>query len=187
MRLSLIPLVLLLVVLACTSKKSKEQQYPSKGEMLVFDTSSGMYVVSAKDRKLISTWETFRKAISTSDYETLQTLSFDSIVCDNCVLAEGHPVIGSDRFYSRYAPGLFASMSSLVFDSTKVKCSYALDSSYFYAYPVLFSLSDKSLPKLAVIFVSYPIPDGRDEGTSGMLGFLETSNGYKFFGYSAIQ
>jgi hypothetical protein len=186
MRLSLIALLLLLIIIACTSQQSQKQQYPSKGEMSVFDTTSGKYVISDKDKKLISTWETFREAISNSDYQTLKNFSFDSIVCDNCVLAEGHPVLASDTFYTRYAPDLFASMSSLVFDSTKVKCSYALDSSYFYAYPVLSTLSDKSQPKLAVIFVSYPVPDERNEGSSGMLGFLETSKGYKFFGYSTI-
>jgi len=185
MKLSLIPFLLLLIVFACTSKQSKEQ-YPSKGEMSVFDTTSGTYVVSAKDKKLISTWETFREAISNSDYQTLKNLSFDSIVCGNCVLFERHPVMASDTFYTRYAPDLFTSMSSLVFDSTEVRCSYALDSSYFYAFPVLTTLSDKTQPKLAIIFVSYPLSHGRDEGTSGMLGFLETRNGYKFFGYSTI-
>jgi hypothetical protein len=186
MRLSPIPLLLFVIVFACTSKQSKKQQYPSKGEMSVFDTTSGKYVVSAKDKKLLSTWETFREAISNFDYQTLKNFSFDSIVCDNCVLAEGHPVMASDTFYSRYAPDLFTSMSSLVFDSTKVRCSYALDSTYFYAYPVLTTLSDKAQPKLAIIFVSHPISNGRVEGTSGMLGFLETSKGYKFFGYSTI-
>jgi hypothetical protein len=186
MRLSLISILLFFISLACTSKQFKEQQYPSKGEMSVFDTTSGKYIVSAQDKKLISTWETFREAISHSDYQTLKRLSFDSIVCDNCVLAEGHPVLASDTFYTRYAPDLFTSMSSLVFDSTKVRCSYDLDSSYFYAYPVLSTLSDKSQPKLAIIFVSYPVPEGREEGSSRMLGFLETSKGYKFFGYSTI-
>ena len=186
MRLSLIALLLLLIVLACTSKQSTEQQYPPKGQMSVFDTTSGKYVVSANDKKLISTWETFREAISNSDYRTLKNLSFDSVVCDDCVLAEGHPVMASDMFYKKYAPDLFTSISSLVFDNTEVRCSYALDSSYFYAYPILTTLSDKAQPKLAVIFVSYPITDGRDEGSSGMLGFIETSNGYKFFGYSTI-
>jgi len=186
MRLLIIPLLLLLIVLSCTSKHSNEQQYPSKGQMSVFDTVSGKYLVSAKDQKLILTWEAFREAISNSDYRTLKNLSFDSIVCDNCVLGKGHPVMASDTFYTRYAPDLFTSMSSLIFDSSKVQCSYTLDSSYFYAYPVLTTLSDKVQPKLAIIFIQHPLSHGRNEHTSGMLGFIETSSGYKFFGYSTI-
>jgi hypothetical protein len=44
---------LFLIAIACTSKPSKVKNDPSKGALLVFDSTSGKYVVSAADKKLI--------------------------------------------------------------------------------------------------------------------------------------
>ena len=188
MTLSATPLFLLLIVIACTNKQPKEQKYASKGSLLVFDSTSGKYVVSAADKKLVSTWETFTEAVSNSDYKTLRRLSLDSITCDNCVSTEERPTtMAADTFYSKHATDLFSkSFSTLLLDSSKVRCSYDLDSSYFYAHPFLTTLSDMTKPKLAVMFIKYPISNSEGEPNSGLLGFLETKNGYKFFGYSTI-
>ena len=40
--------------------------------------------------------------------------------------------------------------------------------------------------KLVVMFIEYPVSNSEGEHNSGLLGFLETKNGYKFFGYSTI-
>jgi hypothetical protein len=187
MTLSATPLFLLLIVIACTNKPPKEQKYASKGSLLVFDSTSGKHVVSAADKKLISTWETFTEAVSNSDYNTLRGLSLDSIICDNCVSTEESPTMAADTFYSNHATDLFSkSFSTLLFDSSKVRCSYGLDSSYFYAHPFLTTVSDMAKPKLAVMFIEYPVSNSEGEHNFGLLGFLETRNGYKFFGYSTI-
>jgi hypothetical protein len=77
MNLKATPLFLLLILIACTNKQPKEQKYASKGSLLVFDSTSGKYIVSAADKKLISTWETFTEAISKGDLTTLRGLPLD--------------------------------------------------------------------------------------------------------------
>jgi len=189
MRLYSIPCLLLLTGLACTTNKSKDKiKYAPKGSLLLFDTASGKYVISSADKKLISTWESFREAISTLDYKTFKSLSSDSIVCPNCVWpTKKEVVIAVDTFYYKYANDLFSnSFIRLVFDSSKVRCRYDFDSVYFNAYDYLMTISDLEKPKIAQIFISYPISNGDSEGTLGVLGFIETKVGYKFFGYSTI-
>jgi hypothetical protein len=189
MNLLVTPFFLLLFLAACTNKQPNEQQYAPKGSLLVFDSTSGKYVVSATDKKLISTWETFTEAVSKGDLTTLRELSLDSIICHNCVSIDERPTMVADTFYVKHAQKLFSkSFAALILDSSKIKCSYDLDSTYFYAYRFLMTASDITKPKLAVMFVEYPAlkTNGDGEHNSGLLGFLETKNGYKYFGYSTI-
>lgn len=186
---SVIPFFLLLFLAACTNKQSNEQHYASKGSLLVFDSTSGKYVASAKDKKLISTWETFTEAVSKGDLTALRELSLDSIICDNCVSIDKRPTMAADTFYVKHAHNLFSkSFATLILDSSKIKCSYDLDSSYFYAYQFLMTASDIEKPKLAIMFVEYPALKTNSDGeqNSGLLGFLETKKGYKYFGYSTL-
>jgi hypothetical protein len=187
LRLYPIPFLLFLTVFACTTNKSKEKiQYASKGSLLLFDTATGKYIISLADKKLIATWESFRQAISKLDYTTLESLSFDSVICPDCI-SIGNGVMTGDTFYKNYAKDLFSnSFISLIFDSSKVRCSYDFDSTNFNAYPFLTTISDLKNPKVAEIFISYPVSNGDSEGTLGILGFIETKQGYKFFGYSTI-
>jgi hypothetical protein len=95
--------------------------------------------------------------------------------------------MAADIFYRKHATDLFSkSFSTLLLDSSKVRCSYDLDSSYFYAHRFLTTVSDMEKPRLAVMFIEYPASNSEGEHNSGLLGFLETKNGYKYFGYSTI-
>ena len=144
MKLYSISFLLILTVFACSTKKSKDKtQYASKGSLLLFDTASGMYMVSSTDKKLIATWESFREAISKSDYSRLKYLSLDNVICPNCVSVEKSNVLPANIFYQEYAKDLFSnSFISLIFDSTKVRCSYDYDSINFNAYPFLMTISE---------------------------------------------
>jgi len=188
MRLYSIPLLLLVTIFACSTNKPKDKiQFAPRGSLLLFDTASGKYIVSSVDKKLITTWELFRQAISKSDYITLKSFSSDSIVCPNCVSLNDEVVIAVDSFYQKNAKDLFSnSFTRLLFDSSKIRCSYDFDSVYFNAYAYLLTISDLEKPKVAQIFISYPINNGDSEGTSGILEFIETKQGHKFFGYSTI-
>ncbi len=189
MTLSPKPILLFLVATACTMNLHKTQKYPSKGSLLVFDRISGQYIVTAADKQLIATWETFKQAVSASDYNTLKSISFNSIVCDICVSSGASATMTANTFYGNHASDLLSkSFSTRILDSSKVKCSYDLDSSYFYAHPVLSTVSDLAKRRLGVMFIEYPVSNRNSQGehNSGLLGFLETRSGYKFFGYSTI-
>ena len=178
----------LLSILGCTSNKTKDKiQYASNGSLLLFDTTSGKYMISSADKKLIATWELFQQALSKGDYKTLESFSSDSIVCTNCVSVNEKVVMAADTFYQKYSKDLFSNdFVRLVFDSSKVRCSYDFDSVYFNAYDYVTTISDLEKPRVAQIFISYPISNGDSEGTSAILGFIETKLGYKFFDYSTI-
>jgi hypothetical protein len=183
MRLYSISFLFLVTFLACSTNKSKDKtQFATEGSLLLFDTTSGKYVVSSVDKKLISTWESFRHAISKSDYTTLRALSCDSIICPHCVSAEENSVMPADTFYKHFAKSLFLDpFSSLIFDSTKIRCRYDFNNTNFDAYPFLTTISDLKNPKIAEIFISFPVSDGNSEGTTAILDFIETKLGYKFF------
>lgn len=159
-----------------------------KGELLIFDTLLNKYVISKSDTKLISSWTLFRQAISTNDFKVLKQLSTDSIICTICSIHnKEYNITASDTFCRNFASDLFSkSFINLTFDSSKVRCSFDYDSSHFYAYPYLTTVSNIDKPKVAQIFVSFPLRSGETEGTSAILGFIETKTTYKFFGYSTI-
>lgn len=187
MKLLLITVLCLSITYACTSKPLKKQFTLPKGSMWVFDTLSGKYIVSSQDQKLISTWESFKQAISNSNFEKLKKLSFDSIICSNCVQTDEDPILTSGIFYKEHASRIFSnSFSAILSDDSNIRCTYDLDSSYYYAYPILSTISDIATPKLAIIFVSSPVLNSQGERNSKMLGFLECKQGYKFFGFSTM-
>lgn len=189
MRPSLIITFFVLIFNSCSdNRKTKLTEFAHKGEFLTFDTLSNRYVISKSDTKLLSSWNLFREAISTHDFIGLKQLSTDSIICTICgIQHEEHNITASDTFYRKFASDLFSkSFVHLIFDSTKVRCIYDYDGTYFYAYPYLTTISDLDRPKIAQIFVSFPLRSGEKEGTSVVLGFIETKKTYKFFGYSTI-
>jgi len=183
---------MILIVLTFTNCSENKQtgttEYAHKGELLTFDTLANKYVISKSDTKLISTWTLFRQAISTSDFNGFKQFSTDSIICTICgIHNDEYNITASDTFYKKFASDIFSkAFVNLTFDSSKVRCSYDYDSSYFYAYPYLTTISDIDKPKIAQIFVSFPLRSGETEGTSAILGFIETKATYKFFGYSTI-
>ena len=188
MRPRLIPfLVFFFTIASCNNNSKGKTQYSPRGSILLFDTASGKYSISSLDKKLISTWESFRQAISKSDFKTLTSLSFDSIICDDCLPMEENRVIPVDTFYKKYAKDLFSnSFVSILSDSSKIRCSYDYDSVHFHARPFLTTASDLRKPKVAQIFISYNVPPGELESSSGIMCFVETRGGYKFFEYSTI-
>src|SRR4029079_13678836 len=109
---------------------------------------SRKYAASSTDQKLIATWESFKQAITKSDFNTLTSMSFDSVICDDCIPREEHRVIPADTFYNMYAKQIFSnSFVSLLSDSSKIRCRYDNDSVHFNAHPFLKTISDLSQPK----------------------------------------
>ena len=180
-------LIFFFAIASCNNNSKGKIQYAPGGSILLFDTASGKYSISSLDKKLISTWESFRQAISKSDFKTLTALSFDSIICDDCLPVEENRVIPVDTFYKKYAKELFSnSFVSFLLDSSKITCSYDYDSVHFNAHPFLTTVSDLKKPKVAQIFISYGVPPGESEGSSGIMCFIETKDSYKFVEYSTI-
>lgn len=189
MRSSLIIVLIILTFANCSeNRRTEPTEYVHKGELLIFDTLSNKYVISKSDTKLISTWNLFRNTISTNDFTGLQQLCTDSIICTLCrIHNKEHNIMTDDAFCTKFASDLFSkSFVNLMFDSSKVRCSYDYDSSYFYAYPYLTTVSDIAKPKVAQIIVSFPLRSGETEGNTAILGFIETESTYKFFGFSTI-
>jgi len=189
MRLQSISFILVLSVVGCTSNQSKDNGQESPNESLaVFDTASRKYAASSADQKLIATWESFKQAIPKSDFNKLTSMSFDSVICDDCIPPEEHRVIPADTFYQKYAKQIFSnSFVSLLSDSSKIRCRYDYDSVHFKAHPFLSAVSDLNKPKVAQIFVSFGTPTtGEPEGNSAIMCFIETKDGYKFVEYSTV-
>lgn len=188
MKIKLTPFFLFIIVFfSCKGKAKDPILYVPKGSILVFDTSSGKLKVSTEDKKLITTWESFREAMSKSDYETRNSLSCDSIVCFCADVHANNIAKPVDTFYKKYSEKLFSdTFISLAFDSSKVWVRYDLDSMYYNAYPFLTTISDLEKPKVAEINLSFPAPPGERVGTLGTLTFIETNSTYKFVGYFTI-
>ena len=180
-------LFLVIAIYSCKNKPKEAIEYPSKGSIFLFDTASGKNIVSSDDKKLISTWETFRDAMSKSDYKAMKSLSLDSIICFCGDVDDNNDIKAVDTFYNKYSPKLFSDdFVSIAFDSSKVWSRYDWDSMYYYAYPFLTTISDLEYPKIVEINFSFPIPKGEEEGTLGTLAFIETKNSYKLLGYFTI-
>jgi hypothetical protein len=186
--LSIITLIILTLTNCSENRQTEQTKYAPNGTLLTFDTLSNSYVISKDDIKLIASWTLFKQALSTNGFEGLRQLSTDSIICPNCgIHNEKYSIAIIDTFCKNFASDLFSkSFVNLMFDSSKVRCSYDYDSSYFYAYPYLTTASNIDKPKIAQIFVSFPLRSGETEGISAILGFIETNATYKFFGYSTI-
>jgi hypothetical protein len=186
--LSIITLIILTLTNCSDNSQTEPTQYAQSATLLTFDTTASKYVFSTSDGKLISSWTLFKQTLSANDFEGLRYLSTDSIICPNCgIHNEEYNITSVDTFCRNFAADLFSeSFVILTLDSSKVRCSYDYDSSYFYTFPFLTTVSDIDKPRVAQIFVSFPLRSGETESSSAILGFIETKASYKFFGYSTI-
>jgi hypothetical protein len=187
-QISILTLIILTLTNCSENRQKKQTIYAPNGTLLTFDTLSNKYLISKDDIKLIATWTLFKKALSTNDFEDLKQLSTDSIICPNCgIHNENYSITTIDTFFKNFASDIFSkSFVNLMFDSSKIRCSYDYDSSYLYAYPYLTTISNIAKPKVAQIFVSFPLRSGETEGTSAIFGFIVTKASYKFFCYSTM-
>jgi len=188
MRLSLTVLFPIVIAFACSNNKTNERAtYPSKGSMMFFDTTAGNYEISSKDIKLITTWEAFKEAVLNSDDSTLNSLSYDSLICMNCVSPEENPLMSNDKFYENYFNEVFSnSLLSGIVDSSSVRVRYDWSGYFFENYLFLLDNPDIKNPRIAEVLVSFPISPGESEATLALLTFIETKHTYKFLGYSTI-
>lgn len=187
-RPSIILLFIIATIAGCSEKKKEEApKYAPKGSLLVFDSLARKYTISSADQKLITTWESFTQAAVRSDYRTMRSLSMDSIVCGQCPDFGNSNTMNADTFYAKHAENIFSERFNLLLrDSSKIRCSYETGSMYFNAHVFLRMNSYLEKPRIAEMYVSFPNADSEEEGKTGILVFVETKDGYKFFEYMTI-
>jgi hypothetical protein len=185
-RITILFCIVIAVILSC-NHQDKEPLIAPRGSILLFDTLSGTYKISSEDKKLVDNWEAFAKAALNADFVLLKSMSANCISCMNCMqLNEEFSDISVDTFYSHHANFIFDSFFvSLMNNNEHVRASYKLDD-WYPDTTCITSETGMVNPKGVNVFVNFPLRKGQGEGSTAVLDFIETTSGYKFYGYWTI-